>query len=128
MIKLTKENWRQELDQAKAPVILKWIVGAHVDDSVIFVASSYDIKNAWQATQGELEFDGIPYSIVVYVPDNAETHRRFFTLVKKYPGGKLTSLGDVVSMSNLKEIEGLFSGIRLDVTSQSKAVAQKDRA
>ena len=91
-------------------------MGCFFSDSIPPAASNYDVREVWQSTQGELELDGIPYSIVVYVPDNLDTHRRFFTLVRKYPGGKLTSLGDVVSRLNLESLEGLFSGIRLDVS------------
>jgi len=115
MITLTTENWRQEIDQAKLPNILKSIVGDYLNDSIPPEAYDWDIMVVQQKTQGELEIDRVPYNIVVFVPDNSETHRRFFTLVKKYPGGKLTSLGDAMSQLNLEYLEGVFSGIKLDV-------------
>lgn len=114
MIKLTKEYWWQEINQARLPHVLKSIVSAQFNGCIPPEANDFDIKAVWQSTQGELEFDGVPYSIVAFVPDDPETHRRFFTLVKKYPGGKLTSLGDVVSRLNLKAVEDVFSGLTLD--------------
>lgn len=113
MIRLTKDYW-QEINQAKLPGVLKAIIGAHMHNSIPPTAFDSEIPEVWQATQGEVEFDGTPYTIVVFVPDDPETHRRFFTLVKKYPGGKLTSLGDVVSRLNLAEIEKVFSVLTLD--------------
>ena len=113
MIVLTKEKWWQEIEQAKLPSVLKSIVGAYLNNSIPPEAYDRDIMAVLQTTQGELEIDRVPYNIVVFVPDNSDTHRRFFTLVKKYPVGKLTSLSDVASRLNLESLEVLFSKLNL---------------